>query len=74
MSQLYKDMKEKVKETICSAERVTITCDAWTSLATQSYVTFTCLHITPEWKIVSYVLQTRAMFVSHTGSNIADLL
>ena len=71
---LYKDMKEKVKETISSAERVAITCDEWTSRATQSYVTFTCHHISPEWEIVSHVLQTRAMFVSHTGSNIADLL
>ena len=71
---LYKDMKEKVKETISSAERVAITCDAWTSRATQSYVTFTCNHISPQWEIVSNVLQTRPMFVSHTGSNIADLL
>lgn len=71
---LYKDMKEKVKETISSAERVAITCDAWTSRATQSYVTFTCHLISPEWEIVSVVLQTRAMFISHTGSNIADLL
>lgn len=71
---LYADVKKKVTDTITSANRVGITTDAWTSRATESYVTVTCHHISPEWEMVSHVLQTRAFFESHTGKNVADLL
>ena len=72
--QLYADVKHQVTEAISSANRAAITCDAWTSRATQSYVTLTGHHSSPDWEMVSHVLQTRAMLESHTGANIADLL
>lgn len=67
-------MKEKVTVAISSANRVGITCDAWTSRATESYVTVTCHYISAEWENISHVLQTRAFFESHSGKNVADLL
>lgn len=53
-----------------SALRVAITCDAWTSRATVSYVTVTAHYVNSEWKLISYVLQLRAMDDSHTGANV----
>ncbi|XP_077080800.1 E3 SUMO-protein ligase ZBED1-like [Siphateles boraxobius] len=71
---LYKEVKTNVLECLALAEKVALTCDAWTSRATESYVTITVHHITDEWKLESCVLQTRAMYDSHTGENIAAVL
>lgn len=71
---LYKQVKATVLDAVGSAGRVALTCDAWTSRATESYVTITAHHVTDEWKLASHVLQTRAMHESHTGENIATLL
>ncbi len=63
-----------VLKSLSSAERVALTCDAWTSRATESFLTITAHYITTKWNLVSYVLQRRAMHDSHTGGNIAELL
>ncbi|KAM8766865.1 E3 SUMO-protein ligase ZBED1-like [Acanthopagrus schlegelii] len=57
-----------------SAERVAITCDTWTSLSTQSYMTVTSHYIDNEWCLMSHVLQTTEVLTSHTAINIADML
>ncbi|KAK7877985.1 hypothetical protein WMY93_031365 [Mugilogobius chulae] len=41
MPRLYAEVKNNVVEYIAYANRVAITCDAWTSRATQSYITVT---------------------------------
>lgn len=51
-----------------------VTCDACTSITTESYVTIMAHYITGEWKLAACVLQTQAMYESHTGANIAELL
>lgn len=61
-------------ETKSEADRIAITCDAWTSIATESYATVTAHFITDECQLVSHVLQTRAVNESHTGANMAELL
>lgn len=71
---LYEEVKQEVVESLSKAERVALTCDVWTSRATESYVTITSHYISDQWKLVSHVLQTRVMYESHSGSNIADLL
>ena len=71
---LYSETKVKVLDTLMEAGRVALTCDAWTSIATVSYVTITAHFINKDWQLVSLVLQTRAMYESHTGANVADLL
>ncbi|XP_067285697.1 E3 SUMO-protein ligase ZBED1-like [Pseudorasbora parva] len=70
---LYKETKAKVMESMCKARRVAITSDAWTSVATESYVTITSYYLSEDWKIVSHVLQTRAVYESHTGAHMARL-
>lgn len=53
---------------------MTITTDVWTSCATNSYVTITAHHISPNWELRNHVLQTRVFNDSHTGRNIGVLL
>ncbi|XP_073701142.1 E3 SUMO-protein ligase ZBED1-like [Garra rufa] len=74
LPKLYGQVKATVLDSLSSAERVALTCDAWTSRATESYVTLTAHHIDDQWNLKSHVLQTRAMRDSHTGEHIAALL
>ena len=74
LPKLYGQVKAKVLDSLSSAERVALTCDAWTSRATESYVTLTAHHIDDQWNLKSHVLQTRAMRDSQTGEHIAALL
>lgn len=75
--ELYNVTKMKVLESLKKACRIALTCDAWTSVATESYVTVTAHFVSDshkDWELVSYVLQTRKMTESHTGANVAELL
>lgn len=72
--EMYNKIKKKVKEELIDAERVALTTDAWTSCATNSYVTITAHHISPDWELRNHVLQTRVFNDSHTGRNIGALL
>ncbi|CAI5660053.1 unnamed protein product, partial [Oreochromis niloticus] len=74
LPKLYQEVKATVLDSLSSAETVPLTCDAWTSRATESYVTVTAHHITDQWNLQSHVLQTQAMHDSHTGEHIAALL
>ncbi|XP_076135696.1 E3 SUMO-protein ligase ZBED1-like [Alosa pseudoharengus] len=71
---LYIKTKDDLKERLLRAERVAITTDAWTSCATDSYVTITVHYVTSDWELESHVLQTRVFNESHTGKNIGALL
>jgi len=71
--QLYEETKLKVGEALNKASRVALTCDAWTSRATQSFVTFTAHYITDTWQLESRVLQTRVMHESHTAVNVNEM-
>ncbi|XP_029958862.1 zinc finger BED domain-containing protein 1-like isoform X2 [Salarias fasciatus] len=71
---MYEEVKTAVKTSLSTAQRVALTCDGWTSRATESYITITSHYISDNWEMVTHVLQTRAMHESHTGSNIADVL
>ncbi|XP_057186792.1 E3 SUMO-protein ligase ZBED1-like [Triplophysa rosa] len=71
---LYRETKSKVVDTLRKADSVSITTDSWTSRATQIYITVTAHVITNEWDMVSFVLQTRPLFETHTGANIAEVL
>ncbi|RXN19656.1 zinc finger BED domain-containing 1-like protein [Labeo rohita] len=71
---IYDKVKDDVKSALSSAPQVALTCDGWTSRATEAFVTITCHYVDEEWELMSHVLQTRAMHETHTGSNIAELL
>ncbi|XP_059923557.1 E3 SUMO-protein ligase ZBED1-like [Gadus macrocephalus] len=71
---MYEALKEAIRIKIQAANRVAITCDTWTSLSTQSYLTVTCHYIDTEWCLVSHVLQTTEVLTSHTATNLAGML
>ncbi|KAJ4938907.1 hypothetical protein JOQ06_028373 [Pogonophryne albipinna] len=71
---LYNGTKAQVMASMIQARRVAITCDAWTSVATESYLTVTAHYISEDWQFLSHVLQTRAVYESHTGAHVAELL
>ncbi len=71
---LYKEAKVKVVQTLKEAESIAITTDGWTSRCTQGYITITAHIINSDWEMVNFVLQTRPLFESHTGANIAEVL
>ncbi|KAE8288344.1 Zinc finger BED domain-containing protein 4 [Larimichthys crocea] len=69
-----KQTKAEIVSSLLNADRVAVTCDVWTSVATESFVTVTVHFITDEWELKAHVLQTRAMHESHMGANMAELL
>ncbi|XP_053565459.1 embryonic protein UVS.2-like isoform X2 [Bombina bombina] len=70
---LYHETKAQVIASMSQASRVALMCDSWTSVTTESYVTVTAHYVSKDWKILSHVLQTRAVYESHTGSHLAEL-
>lgn len=74
MPALYKEAKAHVVQALGAADSVAITTDGWTSRATQSYVNITACVITADWEMASFVLQTRPLFETHSGVNIAEVL
>ncbi len=71
---MYDQVKADVKLQLSKASSVALTTDGWTSRATESYVTITSTHISDDWQMHNYVLQTRELPLSHTGENIANVL
>ena len=70
---LYEEQKKIIVDELSKASSVALTTDGWTSRATESYVTVTAHYITAEWEIKSPVLQTRPLYESHTGTNLAQV-
>ena len=53
---------------------VSVTCDMWTSRATEVYLTVTAHGISDEFQLVNFVLDTVCMHIAHNGDNQADVL
>lgn len=71
---LYNDQKIIVQNELSQAIRVATTTDGWTSRATESYITITSHHISPDWQLKNFVLQTRPIYEGHTGVNVGKIL
>lgn len=59
---------------LVKAGRIAVTCDAWTPVTAESDVTITAHFVSDDWRLMSHVLQSRAMNESHMGVNVAELL
>lgn len=66
----YDEEKSKLIRDIARSQFVAITSDGWTSVATDHFLTFTA-HFIVDWKLLSRVLRTKAVFVPQTGENVA---
>ena len=67
----FEEMKAQVKTQINSAAHVCLTTNIWTSRTTEGYITFTCHFISESWQMLSFVLETFNLCLSHTAENIA---
>lgn len=74
LPKLLEKTKAKVEEGLSTAESIAITTDGWTSCATDSYMTITAHYITADWQIANPVLQTRAVYESHTSDHLSEIL
>lgn len=71
---LYNIEVERVSGHLNDAKYVSSTTDIWTSRKTQGFITVTAHFISPEWELLSVVLETTRMIKSHTAENIAEEL
>ena len=71
INKTYGEVKRIVEKGLNDVSDVAITTDAWTSLATESYVTVTVHYITKEWQMKSAVLDTSELDERHSAENLA---
>uniref|UniRef100_G3N7L6 HAT C-terminal dimerisation domain-containing protein n=1 Tax=Gasterosteus aculeatus TaxID=69293 RepID=G3N7L6_GASAC len=72
MEQKYETSLAKVKDALKATEnKIALTTDAWTSVATEAYLGITCRFISDGWELTSFCLTTMPLEERHTGPNIA---
>lgn len=74
LSKLYNTTRELIQCGLREALFITITTDAWTSGAGESYMALTAHFVDSKWKLQNYTLCCRVLNVDHTGINIKDWL
>lgn len=67
----YDQMKTDLIRCIAAQTGISLTCDHWTSLATEGYITVTGHFIDDNWRFQNCILATRKTTERHTGENIA---
>ena len=58
----HASIREKLQATLDKeATSISLTTDIWTSAATEAYITVSAHYISPEWQLLSCVLETPGM-------------
>ena len=71
----YDKRKSLIKEILQNAEgKISLTCDAWTSLQQLGYLSVTAHFINKDWNLVSILLSFPLIPYPHTGINIANCI
>ena len=70
---LYDVTHNNIKELV-GGQKIALTTDGWTSLATEAYVTVTAHFITEDWLLKDAVLKTAELEKSHTAENVAGCI
>ncbi|XP_060781454.1 zinc finger BED domain-containing protein 4-like [Neoarius graeffei] len=70
----YNSTKQTLQGKIENCKAVSFTTDIWTSNQMESYMTVTAHFISDNWRLHSFVLETKVLEVSHTAANIAERL
>ena len=68
---MYAEVKSVVESELSMVADVALTCDFWTSHASDAYFGVTAHYITPTWELKSRSLQTREVKERHTAKNVA---
>lgn len=75
LEESYTEVCTQLKIELSQIEYVAITFDAWTSVATESYVTVTCHFVDKDFCLKSAVLSTKPLpEVNHTAHNLSEAL
>lgn len=72
LAEKYESVKKDAMETLKRVQPVNITCDMWTSRATEGYLAITAHGLTEKFEFVSLLLETVHIPQNHTGDNQAD--
>ncbi|XP_049331875.1 E3 SUMO-protein ligase ZBED1-like [Astyanax mexicanus] len=73
MEKKYEATLDSVKDKLKNvASKITLTTDAWTSIANEAYLGVTCHFINKDWELTSYNLTTMPLEERHTAENIAE--
>ena len=71
---LYREQKEVLIDLLSKLDCLAFTTDAWTSCATQSYVSVTGHYPDELWNLRTAMIATRQVEERNTGANMAALL
>ena len=71
---IYKEVKDRVKDFLQHQQFVSCTTDLWSSVAQDSMLSLTAHCISSDFNHKSFVLQSTEFNESHTGGNIANLI
>ncbi|CAH1114915.1 unnamed protein product [Psylliodes chrysocephalus] len=75
LKKAFVETANKLKLELQKTDYVAVTFDAWTSLATESYLTVTCHYIDYAWCLKSALLSTKPLNeISHTAENLSKAL
>ena len=67
---MYYETKELIKAYLNKNDSISLTTDAWGSMAHHSYISLTAHFIDAEFKLNSFLLSTEKIIESHTGENL----
>ena len=70
LHRMYDEVRSQVEAELSQVKHVSFTADFWTSVATDSFLGIS-VHFVREWKLRSYILQTREVRESHTAEVVA---
>uniref|UniRef100_H2ZWK5 HAT C-terminal dimerisation domain-containing protein n=1 Tax=Latimeria chalumnae TaxID=7897 RepID=H2ZWK5_LATCH len=64
----------RIKVELKTPEKIALTSDIWTSLATETYMSVTAHFITKDWQLKSINLAIKPLSERHTGENIVTFI
>ena len=71
---MFEIVCDQRREKIKHIDFFSITCDAWTSIAMDSYLSLTVHFVNREWELESFLLDLISLPVSHTWLNMAHVV
>mgnify|MGYP002789746809 FL=1 len=73
LSKMHEQKVQELIKILSQVDYFSITADLWSSIKTESYITFTC-HFIHNGELYSVVLETREFPVNHTAMNIRIIM
>ncbi len=70
--ELYEETRRRIVKELSNRAYVALATDERTFRATESFFTGTAHHITAEYEVKNYILQTQTLYESHTSEHLSD--